>query len=207
MKSLVSMRINAFVLGVAVVLGAGAAQAQPESRGASAPPGSYWDSCRDVSTYGYGDNLTVSARCQDERGRWQGTTLRVGRCREMENRNGRLACSDQGRPSWGDDGRPPWSDNGRPPYGGGRPSWGRGSITLFNAPNFGGQPFQTQSEITNLPRQYNDRAMSLRIQGRGAWEVCADSDFRGRCQVFDRDVPDLRQYGLGEAVSSMRPVR
>jgi len=49
--------------------------------------------------------------------------------------------------------------------------------------------------------------MSLRIQGRGAWQVCSDSDFRGRCQVFDRDVPDLRQYGLGEAVTSMRPVR
>ena len=48
--------------------------------------------------------------------------------------------------------------------------------------------------------------MSLRIQGRGAWQICSDSDFRGRCQIFDRDVGDLRQYGLGEAVSSMRPV-
>ena len=69
------------------------------------------------------------------------------------------------------------------------------------------RPFESQSEVTNLPKQYNDRALSLRIQGRGAWQVCSDSDFRGRCVVVDRDIPDLRQMGLGEAVSSMRPVR
>jgi len=209
MKSPVSLLV------AAIVLGAGAAQAQPESRGASAPPGSYWDTCRDVSTYGYGENLTVSARCQDERGRWRGTTLRVGRCRDIENRDGRLVCRDEGRPPWADggrpprddDGRPPWSDKDRPSYGGGRPGYGRGSITLFSAPNYGGRPFESQDEITNLPKQYNDHAMSVRIQGRGAWEVCADSDFRGRCVVIDRDVPDLRQFGLGEAISSMRPVR
>ena len=84
---------------------------------------------------------------------------------------------------------------------------GRPSITLFDGPDFSGRAFQTSSEITNLPKQYNDRAVSLRIEGRGAWQVCTDSDFRGRCQVFDRDVRDLRPFGLAGQVSSMRPVR
>ena len=189
---------------VGAVLLATTAQAQPDDRRMPPPPGSYLDSCRDVSTYGYGEDASVTARCRDERGRWRATSLRVGRCRDIENRDGRLICSDEGRRD--DDGRPPWNDRDRGPDGG-RPGWGRNSITLFSAPDFGGHPFETQSEITNLPKQYNDRAMSLRIQGRGAWEVCTDSDFRGRCQVFDRDVRDLRAFGFGEAVSSMRPVR
>jgi hypothetical protein len=84
---------------------------------------------------------------------------------------------------------------------------GRPSITLFNGPDFRGRPFQTSSEITNLPKQDNDRAMSLRIDGRRPWQVCTNSDFKGRCQVFDHDVPDLRQFGLAGQISSMRPVR
>jgi hypothetical protein len=186
----------------AAAIAAVSAQAQPgpEQRGAPAPAGSYWQTCRNVSTYGYGRDAMITAQCRDERGRWRGTSLRFGDCREIENRNGDLVCRDQGG------GRPPWGGGpggGRPPWGGG----GRSSIAIYSAPDFGGQPFEARDEITNLPKQYNDRAMSLRIQGRGSWQVCADSDFRGRCQVFDRDVRDLRQYGLGEAVSSMRPVR
>jgi hypothetical protein len=202
MKLLITCALGAVLL-------ASTAQAQPDARGGQAPGGDYWRTCRDVSTYGYGEDATMTAKCQDERGRWRNTSLRFGRCREVQNRNGDLVCAD-GRPGDGD-GRPPWAGGGRPPWGGGdgggRPGYGRGSITLFSAPNFAGRPFETQGEITNLPKQYNDRALSLRVQGRGAWQVCSDSDFRGRCQVFDRDVPDLRQYGLGEAVSSMRPVR
>ena len=214
MKILIPLAFGATLL-------ASAAQAQPDARGAEAPRGDYWRTCRDVSTYGFGEDATMTARCQDERGRWRATTLRFGRCRDVENRDGDLVCAE-GRPGWGDrpgdrsgdrpgDGRPPWAGGGesRPPWAGGgdRGGYGRNSITLFSAPNFGGRPFEARDEITNLPKQYNDHAMSLRIQGRGAWQVCSDSDFRGRCQVFDRDVPDLRQYGLGEAVTSMRPVR
>ena len=79
-------------------------------------------------------------------------------------------------------------------------------MTLFTGPNYGGAAFGTSREISNLPRQYNDQAISLKI-GRGAWEVCTDSDFRGRCQVFDRDVPDLNRFGMAQAISSMRQVR
>jgi len=35
----------------------------------------------------------------------------------------------------------------------------------------------------------------------------ADSDFEGRCQVIDRDVANLNDLGLGEAISSLRQIR
>ena len=150
------------------------------------PAGSYQQSCRDVRANGN----TLTATCQDSRGRWRSSSLNYRDCRgDVANDNGQLTCR------WNGD-------------GGGRPPWGgtSGTLTLYSTPDFSGQAYQANREVTNLPRQYNDRAMSLRIEGRGAWQICSDSDFRGRCQIFDRDVRDLRQYGLGEAVSSMRPV-
>lgn len=189
---------HALVLAAALAALAAPAAAQPQERGAPPPSGDYWQSCRNVSTYGYGPNATMTAQCRDDRGRWRATSLRFGDCRRIENRDGNLVCGDRD-----DGGRPPWGDEGRPPWGGGR----RGSITLFSGPDFTGAAYQARDEVTNLPRQYNDRSLSLRIQGRGAWQVCSDSDFRGRCQTFDRDVRDLRRFGLGEAISSMRPVR
>jgi hypothetical protein len=168
-----------------------------EARGGQPPPGDYFRTCRNVSTYGYGREATLTAECRDDRGRWRQTSLRYGGCDRVENRDGDLVCRGGG------------GDGGRPPFGGGggfRPGFGS-QVTIFTAPNFGGERFQARGEITNLPRRYNDQALSLRIEGRGAWQVCSDSDFRGRCQIFDRDVADLRPYGLGFAVSSMRPAR
>ena len=158
------------------------------------PQGSYQQSCRSASVRGTGRNATLTASCQDARGRWNYSSIRIQDCRDdITNNNGRLVCG--------------WSNGGGGGGGGRPPPWqGQGGVTLYSSPDFGGQAFQTSREVTNLPRQFNDRAMSLRIEGRGSWQICSDSDFRGRCQIFDRDVGDLRQYGLGEAVSSMRPV-
>ena len=175
---------------VAATLIAGPVLAQ--EGGGPPPTGDYWRTCRNVSTFGFGETAAMTAECRDDSGRWRSTSLRFGRCREAANRGGALTCRDEGRP-------PPWDNGGSGP----RPVLG--AITLYNAPDFGGQAFETRNEVSNLPRQFNDRAMSLRIQGRGAWEICADSDFKGRCLVLDRDVRDLRQFGLGEAVTSMRP--
>lgn len=170
------------------------AQAQP--RGAQPPPGNYFQTCRNVSTYGFGRDATMTAECRDRDGRWRSSSVRFDGCDRIENRDGILSCLPAvgyppPRPGPGFDDR----DRGRP------------TLTLFSTPNFGGRPFTTQGDITNLPRDYNDRAMSLRIDGRRAWMVCTDSDFRGRCQVFDHDVADLRQFGLAAQISSMRPVR
>jgi hypothetical protein len=114
---------------------------------------------------------------------------------------------DRDAPRYGD--RDAGRDGGRE---GGR-DWGRDrdrgrpAITLFDRPDFGGRPFQVSSDVTNLPRQDNDRAMSLRIDGRRAWQVCSNSDFKGHCEILDHDVRDLRRFGLAGQISSMRPVR
>lgn len=257
------MKVYVAVAVAAVALGSGA-QAQETQRWGGGwggvPGGSYQQTCRDARVNG----PTLTASCQDSRGRWNYSSIRYDQCRgDIQNNNGRLRCNTNGGPGgggpgWGGnvpngtyqqscrdprvsgnmlsascrDNRGQWNyssiryrdcrydirnDNGRlacefggggggggwPPGGGGG---GRSELTLFSGADFQGQPFSTGSEITNLPRQYNDRAMSLRIQGRGSWQVCVDSNFRGRCQIFDRDVRDLRQYGLGEAITSMRPV-
>lgn len=90
--------------------------------------------------------------------------------------------------------------------GGGGGNYPRGAVVLFSGPDFSGQGFSAGREYSNLPRENNDRSLSLRIEGRGAWEVCSDANFRGRCQIFRNSVPDLRTFGLGEAISSVRPV-
>jgi hypothetical protein len=178
----------------AATLAAGGAEAQP--RGQQPPPGNYFQTCRNVSTDGYGPNATMTAECRDRNGRWRRSSLRFAGCDRIENREGVLSCRPGGGYPPPRPGPPVDADGG-----------GRASLTLYANPDFGGRPFQASGEITNLPREYNDRAMSLRIEGRRAWQVCTDSDFRGRCQVFDRDVRDLRQAGLGGQVSSLRPFR
>lgn len=181
---------------------------QAQERGARPPPGDYFDSCRDISTYGYGRDATITAECRDDSGRWRRTRLPFAGCDRIHNRDGQLVCRgdfdrDRDRDRYGDRDRYPRP--GGPPFGEGFAPGGR--ITLYSGPNFSGQPFEARREFTNLPREFNDRALSLRIDGRRPWQVCSDSDFRGRCQVFDRDVPDLRAVGMGFAISSMRPVR
>ncbi len=182
----------ATILGLAI---AGSAIAQP--RGGNPPPGDYFRTCRNISTMGYGPGATMTADCRDEGGRWRTTSVQYAGCDRIENRDGQLICLRADGPGGG--------YPGRPPYGGGG-GYGRGSqLTLFSGPNFTGEPFPTRSEFTNLPKRYNDRAVSLRIEGRGAWQVCTDSDFKGHCEVFDRDVEDLRPYGMAYGISSMRP--
>jgi hypothetical protein len=177
-------------------------ETEAQQRGGATPQGGYRDSCRDIMSFSLGDDSMLVAQCRDQRGRWRGASLRVGRCRDVSNEDGDLICRDGGQ------GGPGGPGGGFPggPGGSGRPPFGGGSATLFSGVDFGGQAFSTREEVTNLPRQYNDRAMSLRVEG-GAWTVCADSDFAGRCETFDRDVRDLRQFGLGEAISSLRRAR
>jgi hypothetical protein len=155
----------------------------------------YLRTCRSITVLGYGPGAVMTAQCRDEGGRWRDASTRFDGCERIDNRDGQLLCRGGG------------DDYRLSPAGGFRPPGFNSQITLFSAPNFNGERFQSSSEITNLPKRYNDQALSLRIDGRGAWEVCADSDFRGRCQIFDRDVSDLRQFGLGGAISSMRPAR
>jgi len=171
-----------------------------QMRSSAPPPGDFWQTCRNISVYGNGYDSMMTGQCQDRYGRWQSTGLRFAGCSFVSNFNGQLSCGR--REAWQDQ-RP----NDRHEARERRPVVSRSTLSLFSGPDFTGAPLDTNREYSNLPRAVNDRAMSLRIQGRGAWQVCADSDFRGNCQVFETDVPDLRRFGLGEAISSVRPVR
>ena len=87
-----------------------------------------------------------------------------------------------------------------------RPRPTGGVITLFDGVGFTGAGFRATSEITNLPKQYNDRGLSLKIE-RGEWEICTDKNFGGRCQTFNKSISDLNQVGMAYAITSMRQVR
>ena len=80
-------------------------------------------------------------------------------------------------------------------------------ITLFGRDGYEGRSFSTSHPVRNLERHnFNDRASSAIVRG-GRYEVCEDSRFEGRCVVLRRgQYPDLRAMGLGNSISSVRPV-
>lgn len=257
------MKIKAWIAGSAAAAGAAAlgvaALGSAQAQGYNAPPpGSYWQTCKDVRVTS-GGRLTLWAQCRDYSGRYLGSTLDYEDCRgEITNENGRLSCykgapyggyGNQG--GYGNSGGSYGSGGWGPPPGGGynnggysgggynsggaysgggysgggynsgggysggygggyggyeRPRARGGSITLYDGLNFTGGAFPTSTEITNLPKQNNDRTLSIKI-GRGAWEVCTDKDFGGRCLILDKDVADLNRVGLAYAITSLRQVR
>ncbi len=82
-------------------------------------------------------------------------------------------------------------------YGGRQPS-----AILYDGPNFQGRQTTIYGMATNLPREFNDKAMSGRFQGR--WRICENSDFGGRCQDVSGDVPNMNTLGMGERISSLQ---
>jgi hypothetical protein len=80
-----------------------------------------------------------------------------------------------------------------------------GDITLFEHKSFGGRSLPLNSDVVNLPRWFNDITSSIRVR-RGTWQVCTDSDYRGRCEFIRRDVDDLNRLGLNDRISSLRRV-
>jgi hypothetical protein len=80
---------------------------------------------------------------------------------------------------------------------------------LFSGPNFTGDSrFFPQEEWNLADRGFNDRAMSVRILGRGqSWQLCDAHGFAGPCVFINRDEPDLGRLGLAGRLSSFRPTQ
>jgi len=80
-------------------------------------------------------------------------------------------------------------------------------ITLYSDYGFGGGTFRADRQVWNLDHQgFNDRAHSAVVRG-GAWEVCSDAQFGGRCVVLrPGNYDNLDAMGLGGNISSMREV-
>lgn len=86
--------------------------------------------------------------------------------------------------------------------------WERGdAIELFEHDDFQGRRLGTAEGIDNLAsRDFNDRASSLVVR-HGQWELCSDAGFGGRCVVLrPGQYPHLRDQGLNDQISSLRPV-
>ena len=115
------------------------------------------------------------------------------------------ACADRGR----------YHDSS---YRGG----GSGAV-LYSDSGFSGEGLRIHGAEPDLARlRFNDRASSIVIQS-GAWELCTDANFRGRCEIVgwnaglvlfpdsaqrgqgievQQDIPDLSQYRFNDRASS-----
>ncbi len=80
--------------------------------------------------------------------------------------------------------------------------------TFYQDDGFQGRSFTTDRNVWNFERfGFNDRASSVSVRG-GAWEVCTDARFEGRCVVLrPGDYPSLGAMGLNDRVSSVREVQ
>jgi uncharacterized protein YcfJ len=80
-------------------------------------------------------------------------------------------------------------------------------ITFYEGEGFRGRAFTTNRQLENFTRSgFNDRASSV-IVDSGRWEVCVDSQFRGRCVVLRQGAYDsLSRMGVNDRLSSVRRV-
>jgi hypothetical protein len=82
---------------------------------------------------------------------------------------------------------------------------GRPGIILYQEDNFRGNQLPVDGPVRNLvPLHFNDRVSSVRVN-YGAWRLCDDDYFRGRCIVVTRDEPKLDRLGMDDRISSVTP--
>jgi uncharacterized protein YcfJ len=81
-------------------------------------------------------------------------------------------------------------------------------VTLYGNEGMRGRSVTVNGTAPNLEGSgFNDRASSMVVQ-RGQWEVCEDSNFRGDCRIVrPGQYPSLAAIGLGNEISSIRPLR
>lgn len=80
-------------------------------------------------------------------------------------------------------------------------------LMLHEDDDFNGRKFRAYVAITNLSTMnFNDRASSVIVRS-GSWQLCGDADFRGQCITLSPgSYTSLREFGLNDRVSSVRPV-
>ena len=83
-----------------------------------------------------------------------------------------------------------------------------GAIILYEHANYEGRSVRITEASSNLTHEgMNDRVSSIRIEGRGSWEVCVHADFRGSCTVINDDRPNMSGWAMNDQMSSVRRVR
>lgn len=80
-------------------------------------------------------------------------------------------------------------------------------ITFYEGEDFRGRAFTTDKQLSDFRRtDLNDRASSV-IVDDGRWEVCEDSDFRGKCVILrEGNYDSLKRMGVNNKLSSARRI-
>ncbi len=98
----------------------------------------------------------------------------------------------------------PWRQGGggivRPPIGNVRPS----RIVLYSGTDFTGRSTTLESADSSISRS---QVQSVQVFEGGVWQICEDSNFRGRCTSVSGNVNNVRSLGLPGRVRSARPTR
>jgi uncharacterized protein YcfJ len=87
------------------------------------------------------------------------------------------------------------------------PAAASGQVTFYENDGFTGRSFTTLQPVDNfVQKNFNDRASSVVVTG-GAWELCDDVRYNGRCVVLrPGQYPSMTAMGLNDRVSSVRAV-
>ena len=80
-------------------------------------------------------------------------------------------------------------------------------ITFYEGEGYRGRAFTADRMIADFdPYGFNDRASSAVVE-RGAWQVCEDARFEGRCTILrPGNYDSLGRMGMNRKISSVRPV-
>lgn len=200
------MTLGLCALALAVAPAA-SALAQPRY---PAPHGSYERQCANIQMNGQ----FLSATCRGAQGGGQ-SSINVLSCSGDigVDASGALSCRGPGAAA-----PPPpavYAPGPPPPYNRGpgyaeRPQrYGRPTVTLFGGRGWRGPSVRIDGEASNLGSTgLNDRVGSIQLErGSGPWIVCSDANYRGRCVTIDQSVPDTRDIGMRDSISSLRPAR
>lgn len=189
-------------------LAAGASQAQPYAP----PAGSYQRQCGNIRMEGQ----FLHANCRGAQ-----SSINVMSCSTDigVGPDGGLVCGGPGAPAAsvrGYNEAPGY--NAAPGYNGAQgyddrrgyrgQRYGRETATLFSGRNSRGRSVVIEGDTPNLDDiGINDRVRSIQIPRRsGAWQICTDANYRGRCETITTSVGDVRRLGL-DGISSLRPIR
>jgi hypothetical protein len=138
------------------------------------PPGESWEVCQDIN---YGNRCQIITRSISNL--------------ESIGWNDRISSLRRVRGGRGSRGSP----------GGG---FGSG-ITVFTDADFEGESASFRDNTPDLVAYgLNDEISSIYIPPGESWEICQDNNYGNRCQIVTRSIPNLRNIGWDNRISSLR---
>lgn len=142
------------------------------------PRGEVWEICRDINYVGC---VRIEGDASD--------------LKNYGNLRGEVSSARPWRGGGGGggwDGNRPW-----PPGGGGRPR-----IVLYSGANFSGRSITLDNATGSISMS---NVQSVRVSNGATWQICEDSNYRGRCTAASGDIANIRSMGLPGRVRSARP--